>query len=78
MKAVMWELEWGQYEQPSNGLWKPKREVEVLCETNRAIKIKKHWWNKPKWFGKNCIGIRFDKIEITMKEPKEAASDDRV
>jgi hypothetical protein len=63
MKAVMWEIDWGYGQMPSECLWKPKREVKVLAETKKAIKIKKHWWSRPKWYGKKCIGIRFDSIQ---------------
>lgn len=63
MRAIMWELKWSRFETPSEGLWYARKDVLVLEKTERAIKIKKHWWSFPKWYAMNSIGFRFELLE---------------
>ena len=62
MKAIKYELFWGRYQTPSEGLWKAIREVRVINETKKSIKVKEYMWKPAKWYLKEAIGVRFEKI----------------
>lgn len=48
---------------PRDYLWKCKKEVKVLEKTMKSIKIREHWWSRPKWYPLKGIIIRFDIID---------------
>jgi len=41
-------------------LWFISSEVKVYDQTERKIKTKFHWWQRPRWFYKKALGLRFE------------------
>jgi len=48
---------------PKDELWKITGECKVYEKTESSIKVKWHWWQRPRWYPTKAIGIRFEVID---------------